>query len=203
MRSGGFVDAPDGWMGVRKTGLNDSDIAALVRAVRGGMDWDRAKRVYGAGVDPKVLEGWKPEILRKAGRSGPVLPEKPRGAAAAPAAPKLPRDVAEQLDIALAALVAARGDLAMRVLRELGAVAGRAPDGWIDTLLARAERPARAAAAPEPEPEALDEPLDEEPPAPRRPAPARRARRAAPKKRATKAKTPAAPLAEPTDGRTE
>lgn len=137
----GSSDAPDGWS-QKKQGLNDSDVAALVRAVRSGMSWFQAKQTVGMGIVDSALEGWREEIHRRAGKAAkPVLVKPDAPPARLPAAvEKLPGRVAGQLDIALAALIAGRADLAMRVLRELGADAVRAPDKWAEQLVAAAPR---------------------------------------------------------------
>jgi hypothetical protein len=173
MSQGEVHDAPDGWRGAGKTGLNDSDVVALVRLVKGGRSFEQAKRALGGGFAPGVVDGWKAEVLRRAGRTGPVMPDKP--APRPPAPPKREvRDVNGELDIALAALIAGRGDLAIRMLRDLGADATRAPEDWIDILQERNARAGarRAAAAAAPSEE-------DETPAKAAAPPARPARRAA------------------------
>jgi hypothetical protein len=194
MQREGPVQIPSGWS-QKKTGLNDSDINALVRLVRAGTSWADAKdSSVGAAIEDSALEGWKDEIFRRAGRKAgvPVMPPRP-AAEDRPLAlvgrERLDPDTAELLDVALAALICGRMDLATQALRDAGADAARAPDGWVDRLMSGKPRAPRAA-APAPAREAEPPPARPRPP----PAPPARpsARRAAPETIAA----PAQPAAE-------
>lgn len=52
-------------------GLNWEHVNILVRAIQDGMDWDEAVLEFsrrGFSADEKVLEGWREEVMKKAGR---------------------------------------------------------------------------------------------------------------------------------------
>lgn len=62
---------------LRKTGVNDSDVAFLVGRMQQGESWDKARRALFAtrgAVDNAALEGWRKEIQRRAS----LDPNRPR-----------------------------------------------------------------------------------------------------------------------------
>jgi translation initiation factor IF-2 len=80
--------------GTKKKGLNDSDVAALVAALRSGLSWEEAKQQAGSHIEDVFLEKWKPTIQARAETPSdrPVLPAKPapRPAAVVAASPPSP-----------------------------------------------------------------------------------------------------------------
>lgn len=75
----------------RRAAPNEEDIRRLVKGVRAGREWEELVEALADVVEPKALERWRPEILRRAGYSGPVLADK----APAASSPSVPPRVAE------------------------------------------------------------------------------------------------------------
>ena len=85
-----------------KNGPNDSDLVALVAAVRAGKPWERVCAEEGQRIQPAALERWKDHILAEARRdaNAPVLPPNhpslvKRSKPAEPAAAAAPGPAAE------------------------------------------------------------------------------------------------------------
>ena len=51
-------DMPTAGEGIKKPGLNDQDVNAIVRALAGGANWTQILITAGSKVDRAVLEAW-------------------------------------------------------------------------------------------------------------------------------------------------
>ncbi len=66
-------------MGLRNSDVNrmaDSVKALTENGVPLAKAWDKAKKEAGAGIRDGALEGWKKEILRRAGVAAAEIPKK-------------------------------------------------------------------------------------------------------------------------------
>jgi hypothetical protein len=83
---------PPGTFLTQKTGLNTTDINALVNGLKAGWNWDKTCRLV-SNVERGVLANWKDEIHRKAGIApkGAVVRAAPARAKGTPPKSAAPR----------------------------------------------------------------------------------------------------------------